>query len=54
MKMMNSKPKLTATMKSDLTFDDYNYARGKSAVDAEMPKGKRAFPKNIGWDKDTF
>ena len=54
MKMMNAKPKLTDTMTSNLVFDDYSYARGKAAVDAEMPKGKRAYPTNIGWDKTTF
>ena len=50
MKMMNSKSKMTATMKSNLTFDDYAFPRGKAAVDVEMPKGKRPYPKNIGWD----
>lgn len=28
--------------KSKVTFDHFNFPRGKSALDAEMPKGKRA------------
>ena len=31
---------------STLTMEHYNYARGKAAMDAEYPKGKRCFP---GW-----
>ena len=54
MKMMNAKPKLNATMTSNLFFDDYTYPRGKDAVDVEMPKGKRPYPLSIGWDKTTF
>ena len=50
MKMMNVKPKNTPTMKSNFIIDDYNYPKGKAAVDSEMPKGKRPYPKNIDWD----
>lgn len=31
---------------STLTMEHYNYAKGKAAMDAEYPKGKRCFP---GW-----
>jgi len=54
MKMMNTKSKLTDTMTSKLVFDDYNFKKGKDVVDTEMPKGKRAYPVGIGWDKDSF
>lgn len=49
MKMMNVKPKNTPTMKSNWAIDDYNFPRGKAVVDAEMPKGKRPYPKNVDW-----
>jgi len=49
MKMMNVKPKNTPTMKSNWALDDYNFPRGKAVVDAEMPKGKRPYPKNVDW-----
>merc|ERR1711916_400744 len=49
MKMMNTKPKNTPTMKSNWALDDYNFPRGKAVVDAEMPKGKRPYPKNVDW-----
>ena len=49
MKMMNTKPKNTPTMKSSLNFDDYNFARGKDAIDIEMPKGKRSCPAGVDW-----
>lgn len=49
MKMMNTKQKNTPTMKSNLKFDDYNFAKGKAAIDAEMPKGKRSSPWGVDW-----
>lgn len=54
MKMMNTKEKLTDTMTSKVFFDDYNFKKGKEVVDAEMPKGKRAYPVGLGWDRDMF
>ena len=33
-----------ATMRSSVTFDDFNFPVGKAALDAEMPRGKRTQP----------
>jgi hypothetical protein len=37
--------KLTATMKSNVVFDHFNFPYGKAAIDKEMPLGKRVYPK---------
>jgi hypothetical protein len=36
--------KMNPTRQSNIVLDDFNYPRGKLAVDAEMPRGKRIFP----------
>jgi hypothetical protein len=43
-KMMGSdvnKPRVNSTSVSKIQFDHFNFPRGKAAMDAEMPKGKR-------------
>lgn len=35
------------TMASNVAFDHFAYASGKAAVDSEMPRGKRVYPKTI-------
>lgn len=35
----------SATLRSHIAFDHYTYPKGKAAIDAEMPKGKRIYPK---------
>jgi len=47
-KMMSSNEgggKITATSKSNVIFDHFNFPYGKSAIDKEMPLGKRVYPK---------
>lgn len=34
----------SATMKSTLKFDHFNYPKDKASMDKEMPRGKRIFP----------
>jgi hypothetical protein len=34
----------SATLRSNITFDHFNYPKGKAAIDTEMPKGKRIHP----------
>lgn len=34
----------SATMKSSIHFNHFEYPKGKAAIDEEMPKGKRVYP----------
>lgn len=37
----------SATMRSSVTFDHFDFPRGKAAIDKEMPRGKRIHPVTI-------
>lgn len=37
----------TATTRSSVVFDHFSYPRGRAAIDAEMPRGKRVHPQPI-------
>jgi hypothetical protein len=42
-----SKEKRSKTMQSHIHFDHFSYPKGRDAIDAEMPKGKRIYPETI-------
>jgi hypothetical protein len=37
----------SVTLRSNITFDHFNYPKGKAAIDNEMPKGKRIHPEAV-------
>lgn len=37
----------SATLKSHIAFDHFNFPKGKDAIDAEMPRGKRIHPEAV-------
>jgi hypothetical protein len=39
--------KKNSTLRSKIHFDHFQYPRGKSAIDEEMPKGKRIYPSMV-------
>lgn len=41
------KSKKAKATKSNVTFDDFGYKSGKEALDPEMPRGKRIYPRTI-------
>lgn len=34
----------SATLRSHIAFDHFNFPKGKAAIDVEMPRGKRIYP----------
>ena len=37
----------SATLKSHIDFDHFNFPKGKEAIDKEMPRGKRIHPEAV-------
>jgi hypothetical protein len=43
----SDRTKANTTSRSNVTFNDFDYATGREVIDAEMPRGKRIYPRTI-------